>query len=167
MEAEVIRLSKEGEPIIRADGDVKRIIMTKDKEHIIKDWFLGTRYKASERDAIVASMVEMGIYPDDWVKDRELKSGLYPDIQDPSFGNRIYSKQEFHEARTAAISALEGTDPCNDSVDSVFEKSPIQRLVSRFLNPATPYKGLLLYLRPSKNQAYKSFDYEVVWKNYR
>jgi len=145
MEAEVIRLSKEGEPIIRADGDVKRIIMTKDKEHIIKDWFLGTRYKASERDAIVASMVEMGIYPDDWVKDRELKSGLYPDIQDPSFGSRIYSKQEFHEARTAAISALEGTDPCNDSVDSVFEKSPIQRLIARFLNPATPYKGLLLF----------------------
>ena len=145
MEAEVIRLSREGEPIIRADGDVKRLIMAKDKETIIKQWFLGTKYKASERDAIVASMLELGIYPDDWVQDRELKSGLYPDIQDPHFGARIYSKQEFYEARTAAISALEGTDPCNESVDSVFEKSPIQRLVARFLNPATPYKGLLLY----------------------
>lgn len=145
MEAEVIRLSKEGEPIIRADGDVKRLIMAKDKEHIISEWFLGTKYKASERDAIIASMTELGIYPEDWVKDRELKSGLYPDIQDPSFGSRIYSKQEFFEARSAAISALEGTDPCNEKVDSVFEKSPIQRLVARFINPATPYKGLLLF----------------------
>ena len=70
---------------------------------------------------------------------------MYPDIQDPHFGAKIYSKQEFYESRSAAISALEGTDPCNASVNSVFEKSPIQRLVSRFLNPATPYKGLLLY----------------------
>ena len=145
MAAEVIRLSKEGDPIIRADGDVKRLIMAKDKDHIIKEWFLGTKYKASERDAIAASMAEMGIYPEDWVRDRELVSGLYPDIQDPNFGARIYSKQEFYEARSASISALEGTDPCNASVESVFEKSPIQRLVSRFLNPATPYKGLLLY----------------------
>ena len=145
MEAGVIRLSKDGEPIIRADGDVKRLIMAKDRDYIIKEWFLGTKYKPSERDAIAASMSELGIYPEDWIRDRELKSGLYPDIQDPHFGAKIYSKQEFYESRSAAISALEGTDPCNASVNSVFEKSPIQRLVSRFLNPATPYKGLLLY----------------------
>jgi len=145
MEAGVIRLSKEGEPIIRADGDVKRLIMAKDKDYIIKQWFLGTKYKPAERDAIAAAMSEMGIYPEDWIRDRELQSGLYPDILDPHFGEKIYSKQEFFEARSAAISALEGTDPCNSSVDSVFEKSPIQRLVSRFLNPLTPYKGLLLY----------------------
>ena len=63
MEAGVIRLSKDGEPIIRADGDVKRLIMAKDRDYIIKEWFLGTKYKPSERDAIAASMSELGIYP--------------------------------------------------------------------------------------------------------
>ena len=142
--AEVIRI-RDKQPVFRVERDSKKLLDAKSSEDIVKTWFLGTKYTAAERDSIVAAMMEKGIFPDTWAHDRELKSGLYPDIQDPRFGAQLYNKQEFFEARAAAISALEGTDPCNSSVESVFEISPIQKLVSRFLNPKTPYNGLLLY----------------------
>jgi hypothetical protein len=132
-------------PVFRAEKESKKLLDAKSTEDIIKTWFLGTKYTPAERDSIVAAMMEKGIFPDTWAHDRELKSGLYPDIQDPKFGAQLYNKREFYEARAAAISALEGTDPCNAGVESVFEISPIQTLVSRFLNPKTPYNGLLLY----------------------
>jgi len=144
-QAEVIRLSTDDKPIIRVDKTTKGIISKKTDKEIIEKWFLGTKYSPAERDAIIQIMEDKGIYPETWAHDRELKSGLYPDIRDPNFSEQLYNKQEFYEARAAAISALEGTDPCNASVDNIFEVSPIQRLVSRFLNPATPYNGLLLY----------------------
>lgn len=153
---EVIRLSTDETPIIRVDKHTKKILTSKSEKDIIEKWFLGTGitdkdtgvltpYKAADRDAIIEIMESKKIYPKDWIHDRELKSGLYPDIRDPDFSLQLYNKQEFYEARAAAISSLEGTDPCNASVENVFEISPIQRLVSRFLNPATPYNGLLLY----------------------
>lgn len=141
----VIRLTADGKPTIRVDKKTKDIITKKTDKEIIDNWFLGTKYTAAERDAIVQIMEDKGIYPETWAHDRELKSGLYPDISDPHFSQQLYNKQEFYEARAAAISALEGTDPCNASAENIFEISPIQRLVSRFLNPATPYNGLLLY----------------------
>lgn len=142
---EVIRLSTDDEPIIEVDKSTADIITRKDTKDIVQKWFLGTKYTPVERDAIVRIMESKGIYPEDWAHDRELKSGLYPDIRDPNFSQQLYNKQEFYEARAAAISALEGTDPCNKTIENVFEISPIQRLVSRFLNPKTPYNGLLLY----------------------
>jgi hypothetical protein len=155
-QAEVIRLSTDEKPIIRVDKTTKGILTKKSEKEMIDNWFLGTGvkdskdgpmrpYSAAERDAIVEIMESRKIYPKDWIHDRELKSGLYPDIRDPDFSKQLYNKQEFYEARAAAISSLEGTDPCNASVENVFEISPIQRLVSRFLNPATPYNGLLLF----------------------
>lgn len=141
----VIRLTAEGQPVIRVDKKTKDILTRKSDKDIIDKWFLGTKYTPVERDAIIQIMEDKGIYPETWAHDRELKSGLYPDISDPNFSQQLYNKQEFYEARAAAISALEGTDPCNASAENVFEISPIQRLVSRFLNPATPYNGMLLY----------------------
>jgi len=144
-QAEVIRLSTDGSPIIRVDADIKKLVTKKGEKEVIDKWFLGTKHTAADRNAIIEMMETKKIYPKDWIHDRELKSGLYPDIRDPDFSKQLYNKQEFYEARAAAISSLEGTDPCNASAENVFEISPIQRLVSRFLNPATPYNGLLLY----------------------
>ena len=127
---------------------IKTISEKKDNE-IINDWFLkyedNSDQTATIRNAITHTMTDKKIYPTKWASKREIESGLYPDIQDPKFASRLYTKQEFYEARAAAISALQGSDPCNEKVESVFEISPIQRLVSRFLNPVTPYNGLLLY----------------------
>jgi hypothetical protein len=145
MAAEVIRVARDERPIIKVDKSARALLGKKTREEIIEHWFLGTKYGPAERDAIVATMAEKGFYPEDWMHDREQKSGLYPDIYDPSFGAQLYKKQEFFEARSVAISSLEGTDPCSSGAEAVFEKSPIQRLISRFLNPQTPYNGLLLY----------------------
>ena len=143
---EVIRLSKNDKPITTVGtGPITLIKGKQTNSELIDKMFLGTQYSPAERDIIIKIMEEKGLFPTDWAHKRELNSGLYPDISDPLFAERIYDKQEFYEAKAAAISALEGSDPCNASVENVFEISPIQRLVSRFLNPATPYNGLLLY----------------------
>lgn len=145
MATEVIRVGRDDKPILKVAKDTRALLDKKTREDIIEHWFLGTKYSPAERDAIVAIMADKGFYPEDWMHDREERSGLYPDIYDPSFGSQLYKKQEFFEARSVAISSLEGTDPCSSGAEAVFEISPIQRLISRFLNPATPYNGLLLY----------------------
>ena len=144
---EVIRFR--GDKPFKPQKEIIKAISDKKDSEIINDWFLkydeNSDQTAGIRDAISSVMTEKKIYPTKWASKREIESGLYPDIQDPKFASRLYTKQEFFEARAAAISALQGTDPCNEKVESVFEISPIQRLVSRFLNPSTPYNGLLLY----------------------
>ena len=77
----------------------------------------------------------------------EEAAGLYPDPEDPTFAARLFSKREFYEARAIAASILEGqTDPCASAAASrVFELTPVQRIVSRFLHPSTPYNGMLLF----------------------
>ena len=156
-------MSANDEPVIRPDKDLKKLLATKSDTDLLQTYFLGKKselvkvpgkkqpvktsldWSAPERDAITSVLIDKQLYPEKWMHERELKSGLYPDIQDPNFGLQIYNKQEFFEARAAAISAMEGVEPCNSSVESVFEISPIQKLVSRFLNPLTPYHGLLLF----------------------
>lgn len=151
---EVIRFTKEGKPTFDIrQKNVTDIYDKQKKEAIIKKFenLESTDKKAKSdslaflRDGLVGTMIKRDFYPEDWSHSRENASGLYPDIQDPHFGERLYRKQEFREAQAAAITALEDTEPCNSSVDSVFEISPVQRLISRFLNPITPYKGLLLF----------------------
>ena len=162
MATEVIRLSN-GQPVLRVDRDVKKLLDKKSDKELLENYFLGKKtelvkvpgkrnpekvvseYSAAERNTLTSLLVDKQLFPETWMHDRESKSGLYPDIQDPKFGVQLYNKQEFYEARAAAISAMEGTEPCSSSVESVFEISPIQKLVSRFLNPLTPYHGLLLF----------------------
>ena len=110
------------------------------------------------RDKIVASLIERTRLPESegggataWpsapIAAREEAAGLYPDPQDPQFAARLFSKREFFEARAIAASVADGTiDPCtNSSANAFFDLTPVQRIVSRFMNPATPYQGLLLY----------------------
>ena len=77
----------------------------------------------------------------------EESAGLYPDPEDPAFAARLFSKREFYEARAISASILEGqTDPCTSAAAArVFELTPVQRIVSRFLHPTTPYNGMLLF----------------------
>ena len=78
--------------------------------------------------------------------ERETMAGLYPDPDDPMFAARLYQKREFYEARSVAARVADGTlDPCTAAAEAVFELTPVQRIVSRFLHPTTPYMGLLLF----------------------
>ncbi len=78
---------------------------------------------------------------------REIAAGLYPDPTDPMFAARLFSKREFYDARAVANDAASGAvDPCTSAAaTSVFELTPVQRIVSRFMSPRTPYMGLLLF----------------------
>ena len=78
---------------------------------------------------------------------RERQAGLYPDPADPFFAARLFEKREFYEARAVAAGVQEGTvDPCSSAAaEKVFELTPVQRIVSRFLHPLTPYMGMLLF----------------------
>ena len=110
------------------------------------------------RDTIVTSLLQRTRLPESegggaaaWpsapIAAREEAAGLYPDPQDPQFAARLFSKREFFEARAIAASVADGTtDPCtNSSANAFFDLTPVQRIVSRFMSPATPYQGLLLY----------------------
>ena len=79
--------------------------------------------------------------------ERETLAGLYPDPDDPKFAARLFSKREFYDNRAIAAKVQEGIlNPC-DSVQAnqVFELTPVQKLVARFMHPSTPYNGVLLY----------------------
>jgi len=86
-------------------------------------------------------------WPSEAIHAYEEAAGLYPDPEDPAFAARLFSKREFYEARAISASILEGqTDPCASAAAArVFELTPVQRIVSRFLHPSTPYNGMLLF----------------------
>jgi hypothetical protein len=110
------------------------------------------------RDRIVTSLMEReravgtegggaAAWPSAAMAEREQAAGLYPDPADPQFAARLFSKREFYEARAVAAGVTDGTiDPCTSAqAERVFELTPVQRIVSRFLHPLTPYMGLLLF----------------------
>ena len=110
------------------------------------------------RDRIVTALAERertvgtegggaAAWPSTPMSAREEMAGLYPDPADPQFAARLFSKREFYEARSVAAAVVDGTmDPCQSTeAEQVFELTPVQRVVSRFMHPLTPYMGLLLF----------------------
>jgi hypothetical protein len=91
------------------------------------------------RDALIEAMRRKQVYPSSWSADRERKAGLYPDIMDPEFATRLYTKTEFSDLRSTTVSE----DTCG-ATTAAFDTTAVQQLVARFLHPSTPYRGLLL-----------------------
>ena len=116
------------------------------KEQILKDWNDYTLTFA-QRDELLADIQRMGLYPsimskaDEW----EAEAGLYPDLEDPRFAEKLMRKQEFAENRQDSIlkQMEEGVNPCDP--DKEFELTPVQRFIGRFLSPQCPYQSALLY----------------------
>lgn len=71
--------------------------------------------------------------------------GLYPDLDDPRFHEKLFHKLEFAENKQMSIAQLkEKADTiCNPNAE--FELSPVQRFVSRYLSAQCPYQSALLY----------------------
>jgi hypothetical protein len=101
----------------------------------------------SKRKAATEALQSRGIWPTEAMKARDEMAGVYPDPDDPTFAGRLYQKREFYESRAIAASVADGSiDACTSSAaEAVFELTPVQRLVSRFMHPLTPYLGLLLF----------------------
>ena len=91
------------------------------------------------RDSLLEVMMQRGVRPDTWIHRRDTEYGLYPDTDDPDFASRLLRKTEYAQLRSVASDE----DTCTQS-QTHFDTTPVQRLVSRFLNPMTPYLGLLL-----------------------
>lgn len=75
----------------------------------------------------------------------EKKYGLYPDLEDSDFHEKLFRKQEFAENRQESLRSIQktGIDLCDPGNE--FELSPVQRFVSRFLSAESPYNSALLY----------------------
>jgi len=112
----------------------------KERDRIMTELIVRDRAAVTDAD-------REGLWPSAAIRAREEMAGLYPDPADPRFAARLYEKREFYEARAIAASVAAGDmDACSSpKAAAVFELTPVQRIVSRFLSPLTPYQGLLLY----------------------
>lgn len=113
------------------------------KEAILKQWEDEKTF--GNRDVIIQKMKEDRIFPEAEQTSLENKVGLYPDVQDPNFVTKVLQKREFAESKQPSIKQQvdEGVNPCDPEQE--FEITPVQRFVSRFLSPYTPYQSALLY----------------------
>jgi hypothetical protein len=115
-------------------------------EQLISRWEQDKARAPIAETAVLTRMTREGIFPQTWSDEREKEAGLYPDIEDPHFSEKLSVKKEFYNARAEPFaSGKEKGDACSLSAFEAFALSPVQRLVSRFMNPSTPYLGLLLY----------------------
>jgi len=100
-----------------------------------------------QRDELLKEIQKRGLYPsvmeasDEW----EIEGGLYPDVEDPRFAEKIMSKQEFAENKQASIATQmeDEVNPCDP--DKEFELTPVQRFIGRFMSPQCPYQSALLF----------------------
>jgi hypothetical protein len=97
-------------------------------------------YKVNESDA----KAPMGVFPKPFTNTWEQVGRVYPNTEDPEFARKLYRKKEFYNARAKPF-ADTGKDQCSVEAFEAFTLTPIQRLVSRFMDPRTPYYGLLIY----------------------
>ncbi len=141
------------------------------KEELLRRW--QTEFTSVEtRNALIQQMIDAKLFPssdkdfayeDEWVRqqteDVETDTGLFPDIQDPLFTEKLFHKREFSELKQRSMSEMvmeaeqeekriEEKRSRGEKIEQEvkeFEISPVQRFVSRFLSPATPYNSALLY----------------------
>ena len=73
----------------------------------------------------------------------EKMGAVYPLLDDPKFVEKLMKKREFAESKQPSIleQIRKNANPCA----SEFELTPVQRFISRFINPSTPYNSALLY----------------------
>ena len=75
----------------------------------------------------------------------ESQYGLYPDLDDPRFHEKLFHKLEFAENKQLSLKELKEKEDqiCNPNAE--FELSPVQRFISRYLSAQCPYQSALLY----------------------
>ena len=94
-----------------------------------------------KRDIILKELQRRNLFPSAALSKWEYETGAYPDIRDPEFLQKLLAKREFAESLQTTWKPR--TDPCED--DSTFEVTPVQRFVSNFMSPKTPYMSALLF----------------------
>ena len=86
--------------------------------------------------------------------DKELKKLIkkeytYPEIDDSEFQNKIYKKREFYYHKIPENKILKNYNEIKNYRDKIcggkFQLYTHQSFLSNFINPNTPYKGLLIF----------------------
>jgi hypothetical protein len=115
--------------------------MATTKQQLMDQWLVET--DPERRETLIQEMMKNQIFPDD--KDYEDSYGLYPDLEDPNFIQKLFNKREFGENKTDSIEyqMKMNLNSCDTNVE--FEVSPLQRFVKNFLSGKTPYNSALLY----------------------
>ena len=131
--------------LVTPKTDFRQRFRDMDSAQLTEAW--ATEKNQMVRKVVTDIMETRDIWPSAELKARDELAGLYPDPDDPQFASRLYQKREFYESRAIVAAVADGTlDPCTSAAaEAVFELTPVQRLVSRFLHPLTPYQGLLLF----------------------
>ena len=75
----------------------------------------------------------------------ESQFGLYPDLDDPRFHEKLFHKLEFAENKQLSFKELKTKSDTICDPNAEFELSPVQRFVSRYLSAQCPYQSALLY----------------------
>ena len=77
------------------------------------------------------------------------KDYSYPDVNDPEFQSKIYKKREFYFNKVPHRNILTNYEDIkkfrDDRCSGKFSLRSQQTLISNFINPNTPFKGLLIY----------------------
>lgn len=115
------------------------------KEGLLTEWSEGP-LDLDRRGALLQQLRELDLFPrlmtanDAW----EADGGLYPDLDDPRFTEKLMMKLEFAESKQPSIQDQmdAGVNPCEAAE---FELTPVQRFISRFLSPQCPYQSALLF----------------------
>ena len=99
----------------------------------------------TKREAILAELQQRELFPSKAMSSWELEAGLYPDSEDPRFIEKLMQKQEFIENLQESLGSQQrrGDNLCD--TEREFELTSVQRFISRFLSPQSPYQSALLY----------------------
>jgi hypothetical protein len=121
----------------------EQILVGKTNEEILDLWMSETDF--DRRDQILAVLKERKLFPENETNRVENEGALYPDVEDPLFIQKLLRKREFAENKQRSMAEIleEGENLCDPNKE--FEISPVQRFVSRFLAPETPYNSALLF----------------------
>lgn len=74
-----------------------------------------------------------------------IDTGLFPDLDDPDFHYKLLQKQEFYESYQKNFVYDEKGQGCSKQSELGFEQTPVQRFLTKFMSPQTPYNSALLY----------------------
>jgi len=115
--------------------------MATTKQQLMDQWLLET--DPERREVLIQEMMKSALFPNE--KEYEDSYGLYPDLEDPNFIQKLFNKREFGENKTDSIQyqMKMNLNSCDTNVE--FEVSPLQRFVKNFLSGKTPYNSALLY----------------------
>jgi len=106
---------------------------------LLELWDTTTDY--NKRDEIIIAMKQRNLFPSEKMTRWEYETGAYPDTIDPEFLQKLLTKREF--ADSLQTTWKPNFDPCDENVH--FEVTPVQRFVTNFMSPKTPYMSALLY----------------------